>query len=195
MEGLKGKFLSSVTSLVEQFIITIFIMGMIFTYVFRIVDIDGESMMNTLNDGDRIVVFSLLNSVKQGDIAVIRTDTAITLDENGMPIESDGFGATIVKRVIACEGQTVDIDFAAGVVYVDGERLYESYIELGLTHDDEGAFTGQYPVTVPEGCLFVMGDNRSVSLDSRSPKVGFVPEECVTGRAILKIYPKIGILQ
>lgn len=192
---MKGKFLSSVISFTEQLIITLFIMSMIFTYVFRIVDVDGESMMNTLNDGDRVIVFALKNDVKQGDIAVIRTDTAVTLDENGMPVRSDGFGMTVIKRVIACEGQTVDIDFAAGAVYVDGERLYEEYIELGLTHDDEGAFTGQYPVTVPEGCLFVMGDNRSVSLDSRSPIVGFVPEECVTGRALLKIYPTFGVLE
>lgn len=170
-------------------------MSMIFTYVFGIVDVDGESMMNTLLDGDRIVVFSLTNGVKQGDIAVIRTDKAVTLDENGMPVESDGLGVTVVKRVIACEGQTVDIDFATGAVYVDGDRLYEKYVELGLTHDDEGAFTGQYPVTVPEDCVFVMGDNRSVSLDSRSSKVGFVPEEYVIGKAILKIYPTISILE
>lgn len=192
---MKGKFLSSLASITEQFLITLFIMSMIFTYVFRIVDVDGESMMNTLLDGDKIIVFALNNNVNQGDIAVIRANTAVTLDENGTPLRSDGLGVTVVKRVIACEGQTVDIDFAAGVVYVDGERLYEKYIELGLTHDDEGAFTGQYPVTVPEGCVFVMGDNRSVSLDSRSSEVGFIPEECIVGRAVLKIHPTFGILE
>ena len=90
--------------------------------------------------------------------------------------------------MIAVGGQTVDIDFEAGDVYVDGEKLSESYI-TGLTHLDEGAFTGQYPITVPDGYIFVLGDNRGVSKDSRSIEIGLIAESAVNGKVMLRISP------
>lgn len=184
------KFYKSVIGLIEQFIITFFVLCLVFTYLLRIVVVSGDSMLNTLKDGNRIIVNAVDKNVENGDIVVVDLNHAVTFDENGCPEISGGLNKTVVKRVVATAGQTVDIDFSAGIVYLDGERLYEDYIEFGLTHYDGGAFTGKYPVTVPEGYIFIMGDNRSVSMDSRSEKIGFVPVEDITGTVILRFYPE-----
>jgi len=99
----------------------------------------------------------------------------------------DGFddGKPIIKRVIATEGQVVDIDFAAGIVYVDGEALEEPYT-LTATNLDEGV---DFPLTVEEGCLFVMGDNRNWSKDSRSPEIGLVDKREILGKALFLFFP------
>lgn len=187
------KILKSVAGLIEQFIITFFVLCLVFTYLVRIVSVSGDSMLNTLKDDDRVIVNAMDKNVENGDIVVVDLNHAVTLNENGNPEISDGLNKTVVKRVIAVAGQTINIDFAAGIVYVDGERLYEDYIELGLTHYDGGAFTGEYPITVPEGYVFIMGDNRSVSMDSRSEKIGFVPVDDITGTVILKFYPEFDV--
>ncbi|MBR6580890.1 MAG: signal peptidase I [Ruminococcus sp.] len=183
------KFLKSAVGLIEQFIITFFVLCLVFTYLFRIVSVSGDSMLNTLKDGNRVIVNAMDRKVENGDIVVIDLNNAVTFAENETLEICNGLNKTVVKRVVATEGQTIDIDFAAGIVYVDGERLYEDYIELGLTHYDGGAFTGKYPITVPEGYVFIMGDNRSVSMDSRSEKIGFVSVDDITGTVILRFYP------
>ena len=94
-------------------------------------------------------------------------------------------GAAIVKRVIATEGQTVDIDFEQGVVYVDGEALYEPYINNPTNH----TLGTQFPLTVAENCIFVLGDNRAVSRDSRDPAIGQVDEREVLGKALYLFLP------
>ncbi|MBR5513072.1 MAG: signal peptidase I [Ruminococcus sp.] len=184
------KLAKSAVSLLEQLFITMFVISLVFTYIFRVVNVDGESMCNTFADGDRIIINLADRSYKTGDIAVMYPQNAVILDENGSISKGEGIGKVIIKRIIATEGQTVDIDFSAGIVTVDGERLYEDYLDLGLTHYDGGAFTGKYPVTVPRGYVFVMGDNRSVSLDSRSDKIGFVAEDDIIGEAFIRIYPR-----
>ena len=142
--------------------------------LFRIVIVSGPSMNNTLLDGDYLLLLSnnLYPNPKHGDIIVASKDDF----KDGEPI---------IKRVIATEGQTVDIDFAAGIVYVDGIALQEDYT-LTPTNLAEGVV---FPITVDEGCLFVMGDNRNESKDSRNPEIGLVDKREVLGKAIFLLIP------
>ena len=146
----------------------------VFTFGVRVIRVDGESMRETLQDGDLLVVVNslLCGEYRAGDILIVRRG-----DFNQ--------GAPIVKRVIATQGQTVDIDFHAGVVYVDGAALPEPYVREP-TWTAEGM---EFPLTVPEGCLFVMGDNRNDSEDSRSSQLGPVDSRCVIGRAVFLAVP------
>ena len=146
---------------------------LLFTFVIRLIGVDGHSMVPTLQDGDRLLVLNAMldNDYEYGDIVVLRKDTF--LEE------------PIVKRVIATEGQTVDIDFVSGAVYVDGELLEEDYINEP-TYVEEGT---EFPLTVPEGCVFVMGDNRNISNDSRNPALGAVEEAYILGQAVAVLFP------
>lgn len=180
---------SGIADLAETLVITLFIVTLVFTYLLRIASIKGGSMENTLMHDDKVIVNLLDRSPENGDIVLINACDSYTLEDDGTVRKGSGVGDIIVKRVIAKGGQTIDIDFTTGTVYVDDAKLREDYVKLGLTHIDRGAFTGQYPVTVPEGYLFVMGDHRSVSKDSRSSDIGFVPEKCVIGRVVLRLYP------
>lgn len=175
--------------LFEMLIITFFMAVLIFTYIFHIATVKGDSMQNTLISGDKLITTAYYGSLEQGDIVIIYAGDAVTLDENGNPEIKKGLRKSLVKRVIAVGGQTIDIDFERGAVYVDGVMLDENYI-TGLTHMDEGAFTGQYPVEVPEGYVFVMGDNRQVSKDSRSSEIGFVAVGNITGKVLLRFSPR-----
>lgn len=183
-----GVLCREIVAFIEMIIITLFMMTMIFTYVLRIATVNGDSMKNTLISGDRLITTAFCNSPKQRDIVIIYAADAVTLNDDGSLDVRKGLRKTLVKRVIAVEGQTVGIDFERGAVYVDGKMLDENYI-TGLTHMDEGAFTGQYPVEVPEGYVFVMGDNRQVSKDSRSSELGFVAVENIIGKVLLRISP------
>lgn len=144
-----------------------------FTFLGRIIVVSGPSMENTLQNGDAMLVWSLGYSPKQGDVVVL---TKRSYQED-----------SIVKRVIATEGQTVDIDYGSGAVYVDGIALKDDYIKEAMRVPSYGE--GNNHVTVPEGCLFVMGDNRNQSADSRYPAIGIVDERCVIGRAVMVLFP------
>ena len=148
----------------------------------RLTRVDGNSMDNTLRDGEMMLIWSLGYTPEQGDIVVLNKTDEVTRQLLG--------GKAIVKRVIATGGQTVDIDFDLGIVYVDGEALdesytfeptYRSYLEIGEGLD--------YPVTVPEGSVFVLGDNRNHSADSRYAPLGCVDESRILGRVLLRILP------
>ena len=141
---------------------------------FRVVVVVGPSMYDTLFDGDRLVLLSstVYKNPKAGDIVVASLD------------DFDN-GECIVKRVIATEGQTVDINFETGIVYVDGIALEESYTHT-LTNTREGM---QFPLVVTEDCLFVMGDNRNSSKDSRSTEIGLVDKREILGKAIFLLLP------
>ena len=147
----------------------------VFLFCFRIAVVDGESMMNTLVNGDYVLLLNRLISgnPEQGDIVVISTNNYSA-------------GKPIIKRVIATEGQVVDIEFETGTVTVDGVVLDEPYIK-DLT---KRSFSGvSYPMVVEEGCIFVMGDNRMNSTDSRSPQIGQIDCREVIGKAIFCIFP------
>jgi signal peptidase I len=147
---------------------------LLFTFVVRVVSVDGPSMRETLQDGDKLLVLNsaLCGGYDRGDIVIFQTPEF----ENGQ---------LIVKRVIATEGQTVDVDFSSGVVTVDGQPLEEAYTREP-TWLDEGL---EFPVTVPEGCVFVMGDNRNNSRDSRDPELGPIDTRHIVGRAVVLAIP------
>ncbi len=150
------------------------IVALAFVFLFRTVGVSGSSMYPTLHDGDRIILSAFNLHPHTGQIVV-----------TCQPSKVDYIESTLVKRVIATEGQTVDIDFDRGIVYVDGEALDEPYVNE-LTHDIED-FTK--PITVPEGYVFVMGDNRNASTDSRDARVGFIRADYILGKALFRIAP------
>lgn len=146
---------------------------LIFTFVGRIIGVDGESMMPTLHNRDMLLLQSIGYSPEQGDVVVLSTKNF----RNGSPI---------VKRIIAVGGQTVDIDYETNTVYVDGVALDEPYILETMRALPESFATH---VEVPEGSIFVMGDNRNNSTDSRSPELGVVDQRCVLGKALFILLP------
>lgn len=174
--------------LTETILICIFVVSLIFTYLLRMATVDGDSMLDTFVSGDRVIAAHFHQSLKTGDVILVYADNAFLLNDKGETVKSDGLDKQIIKRVIAAEGQTIDIDFVSGHVFVDGQQLSEDYIK-GLTHKDSGAFTEQYPLTVPQGFVFVLGDNRQVSMDSRSGDVGLVSEDEIMGKVFLRYYP------
>lgn len=183
-----SSLINELLSFLEVAFISMFIMSLIFTYIFRMSTVNGISMENTLHDGERLLTYSLGYEPQDGDIVVIYCEHNVLLDENREVFSIKGMNKVLVKRVIATGGQTLDIDFERGAVYVDGNLIDEPYI-TGLTHMDGGAFTDQYPITIPEGYVFVMGDNRAVSKDSRYSEVGLIPLDDIIGKAVLRLYP------
>ena len=146
---------------------------LLFTFGLRLIGVSGPSMQDTLYTGDRLLVLNAAYcDFKAGDVVVINDYNAQLSD-------------TLVKRIVAVEGQTVDIDFMSGQVYVDGQPLDEPYIKEP-TYTSEGV---QFPLTLGEGEVFVMGDNRNQSTDSRDPKLGPVDERYLQGKALFLLLP------
>lgn len=161
-------------SILEWFDALVFALTMVLVlllFVVRTVNVDGISMEPTLQDGQQLLARSFLYKPQRGDIVVVDGYT--------------NFGLPLVKRAIAVGGDTVDIDFATGEVFVNGELLQEPYISAPTTR----AFDVTFPVTVPDGKLFILGDNRPNSKDSRHSEIGFIDERDILGKVIFRILP------
>lgn len=167
----KPSALSIFYDCLDTVIIAVVCVVLIFTFVFRTVGVSGKSMLPTLQNGERLLITHIGSQPQYGDIVVV--------------IQPDRPQQPLIKRVIATEGQKVDIDFASGIVYVDDIPLEEPYTNAP-THEDYG---GQFPQVVPQGHVFVMGDNRNASTDSRDPRVGMVDVRNILGKVFVRFLP------
>ena len=150
--------------------VAVAVIALIFTFVIRIVQVDGSSMNPSLFDGERILIATFLQP-DYGDVVII---------DSYIP-----YGKPLVKRVIGMAGDTIDIDFQTGIVYRNGQAMSEPYTaEPTWTYE-----CLNFPLTVPEGCLFIMGDNRNNSKDSRDAEIGCVDTRDVLGVAIWRLLP------
>ena len=155
----------------EALISAALVLVLVFSFVFRIIQVDGSSMVPTLTNGDKLIVWGAGYTPERGDVVIVDSYTT--------------YGKPLVKRVIAKGGDTISIDYEAGTVTVNGELLQEDYIA-------EPTYLGYdvtFPYTVPEGTVFVMGDNRNNSLDSRSSYVGCIDERDILGKVLVCFLP------
>lgn len=154
-----------------------------FSFIVRLNVVDGPSMENTLHTGEYLVVSDLFYKPTRGDIVVLQS-----------PEASEHYRKPLVKRIIATEGQTVEIDIATGEVSVNGVHVEETYKNLtGAPRDLFGEHmtreNGRAKITVTEGHVFVMGDNRNNSADSRVSGIGLIDERCIVGKVLLRVFP------
>ena len=167
----KNKSWRFVYDWLDSLIYAILLILLIFTFFFRVVGVNGDSMNPTLQSGDWLTVSAITDEVQTGDIVVIT--------------QPNSLNEPLIKRVIAKGGDTVNIDFIEGTVTVNGKILYEPYI----SEKTEVSGDYVYPLEIPEGYIFVMGDNRNNSLDSRFRTIGLIDERYVLGVAETRIYP------
>ncbi len=177
VESTQSKSVQGIYEWMEEIIAAVVVVVLVFTFLLRVVTVSGSSMYPNYHDGDRLIVTNTFGQpLEQGDVVVLVN----VLDE------------PIIKRVIATENQEVDIDFETGTVYVDGQALDESQfgLENGITTATSTMLEKtEFPTTVPEGHIFVLGDNRPVSEDSRYTAVGMVSVENVLGKAEFRLFP------
>ena len=160
---------------VEVLVIAVTIVMVTFAFVVRMATVNGPSMTPTLLNGEQVVVWELGYHPKQGDVIVCQS-------------KPHGFDEPLVKRVIATEGQIVEIDTGNWTVYVDGKAIDEPYVNFVEGAAMHGWDYGTAYI-VPEGCVFVMGDNRNNSSDSRRVSVGPIDERLIVGKVVFRLLP------
>ena len=162
---------------IESFVFAVFVIILIFIFLFRIVTVDGHSMDSTLDDKDRVIISHLNYDPKNDDIVVVNSSV---------------LNKTLIKRVIGIAGDTVKIDYNVNTVYVNGKAISNEHIDNTML--DKGMFDPSYKISdgvyeykVPENSIFIMGDNRNNSTDSRT--IGFISKDDVMGHVIFRLYP------
>lgn len=171
LENPAGRLFDFFYEWIECIVQSVIIVVIAFVFVFKVVNVSGRSMYETLHDSDKVFIFKWQYKPHSGDVVVIKKGQY--LDE------------PLIKRIIATEGQKIKINFSTGIVEVDRKILDEPYIweQMWLEGDND------IPDVIPKGCCFVMGDNRNHSRDSRFKDVGLINNENVVGKAIFVIYP------
>lgn len=166
--------------LFESIVIAFLIIIVLVVFVFRAVTVDGDSMEPNFHDQDKIITTNIFYTPQKGDVVVV--------DKNNV------LGKPIIKRVIAVAGDTVKYEYATGFVYVNGEKITEDYI---LADNSINPYTSDIEMTVKDGYIFVMGDNRHNSNDSRNSEIGQINVKNILGKAVLRIYPfnNIGVIK
>ena len=159
-------------SVLSYLLICMTVIFVAFTFFFRLASVEGASMLPTLRTGDKIIISNFLYTPDYGDIIAVG--------------RADKEPSSFIKRVVALGGDEVYIDFETHLITVNGEIITEDYHVYGAL-SEKGDFT--YPLTVPENCVFVLGDNRNNSLDSRFSEIGFVRVDEITGKAIFRLFP------
>ena len=169
----KNEFAATVFDWLGSLFMALVVVLLVMTFGFRIIDVDGKSMEPTLIDSDKVLITDLFYTPHNGDIVIIS--------------HGEEYPKPLVKRVIATAGQELKLDYENNAVYVDGQKLDEPYIQGTTVRGDvaEEELNG----VVPEGKVFVMGDNRSISLDSRYKQIGFIDESYIIGKAQLDVIP------
>lgn len=181
--GEKSRPFSDALSWVNNIIVAVVAMLVLNLFVFRSITVDGPSMNDTLIDKDKVLITNLFYEPSYGDIVVIQADKLFNRN-------TDMYGEAIIKRVIGVAGDTVKISFEKGEVYRNGELLEEDYIKTPTTWRYNGWIESNVEYVVPENCVFVMGDNRNVSNDSRNlSDIGFVDKNLIMGRAFVRVSP------
>lgn len=162
-------------SVLSYLLICMSVIFVAFTFFFRLVSVEGASMLPTLETNDKIIISNFLYTPDYGDIIAVNKEDA---EESSM-----------IKRVIALPGDTVSINFETHIITVNGKVIFEDY---KVTEPISEAYDMTYPsatVTVPEDSVFVLGDNRNNSVDSRHDEIGFISSDEINGKALFKIYP------
>lgn len=162
-------------SVFSTFIICMTVIFITFTFFFRLVQVSGDSMNPNLETNDKIIISKFLYTPDYGDI--------ISISKKNAKEES------MIKRIIALPGDTVSIDFDTHLISVNGKVIHENY-EVTEPISEKGDMT--YPLRVPEDCVFVLGDNRNNSLDSRSSEIGFIKLDEISGKALIRLKPSGG---
>lgn len=179
-EQMKKKIADSAFEIMSMVTCAVAVVAVIFTFMFRITTVSGRSMNPTLADGDRLLTTSVTSEYEYKDIVIV-------VEPNEQLYEP------LVKRVIATEGQWVNVNYDEGIVYVgdtkDSMKPLDEPYTASLTDERPFEDLNEYPIQVPEGHYFCMGDNRNHSTDSRSYRVGFVDGNYILGKAVFRVYP------